>query len=372
MISVNSTKMHYKTNSLFKVLLPAALLLGLSCFYSCKEESAGTGVGFKLPEQGQTFSLGDEVKIEFNIPAGTTITSADYLLDGKKIGATTDGKPLSIKTDSLTLGYKLITAVVKAGGSTDTLTVNVEFKSPVKPSLFSYKVLNTYPHDTTSYTQGLEYHDGRFLESTGEYGESTLRWVDLETGKAQKKIDIDEKYFAEGSTLIGNQIVMLTWKENIGFVYDSKTFNQLSTFPYQNSREGWGLTYDGQKLLKSDGSNRIWFLNNKTFAEESYVDVYDNVGQVDQLNELEYIDGKLYANVYQTDKIAVIDPKNGVVLEYINLAGILPEKDKFANTDVLNGIAWDAKGKRLFVTGKKFDKLFHISLVASDKKSVAP
>jgi len=335
----------------------------MSVLFSCKEDASGDNVGFKFPEQGQSFALGEEIKLELNVSAGTVITSADYFLDGVKLGAQTDAKPLAVKTDGLTLGYKLLTAIVKAGAQTDTLTVNIELKSAVKPALFTYKVLNTYPHDTTSYTQGLEYHNGRFLESTGEYGESTLRWVNLETGKAEKKIKFDEKYFAEGSTLIDGKVIMLTWKENIGFVYDAKTFAQLKTFPYQNSREGWGLTHDDAKLIKSDGTSRIWFLNKDTYLEERFIDVYDNNGQVNQLNELEYIDGKIYANIYQTDKIAVIDPKNGIVLQYLNLAGILPAKDKFANTDVLNGIAWDAAGKRLFVTGKKFDKLFHISLV---------
>ena len=161
---------------------------------------------------------------------------------------------------------------------------------------------------------------------------------------------------------------MLTWLENVGFVYDGKSLALLDTFPYQNSREGWGLTFDGQQLIKSDGTNRIWFLNKDNYKEEQYIDVYDNNGAVDQLNELEYIDGKIYANIYQTDKIAVINPKNGAIEQYIDLTGILPDKDRFANTDVLNGIAWDAAGKRLFVTGKKFDKLFHIAVIPAGQK----
>ena len=254
------------------------------------------------------------------------------------------------------------------GSKKDTVTINIVLKSAVKPTEFSYKVINTFPHDTSSYTQGLEYHNGRLLESSGEYGFSTLKWVNLQTGKASPKIDLEKKFFGEGSTLIGDKIILLTWKEDIGFVYDAKSLKQLSTFPYQNSREGWGLAFDGKRIIKSDGTNRIWFLNKDTYQEESYIDVYDNNSQVDQLNELEYVDGKIYANIYQTDKIAVIDPKNGSVVSYIDLTGILPAKDRFPNTDVLNGIAWDAAGKRLFVTGKKFSKLFLIQLVPAASK----
>ncbi|MET1054504.1 MAG: glutaminyl-peptide cyclotransferase [Pedobacter sp.] len=343
----------------------AGVLVAITLISSCKNEGGKDQVpGFKIPEQGQTYGLGEEVKVQLDMPAESKVTNVSYLLDGKAIGSKTSKDPFTIQTADLSLGYKLISAVVDNGEKKDTVTINIVLKSAVKPAEFTYKLVNVFPHDTSSYTQGLEYHNGRFLESTGEYGESTLRWVALESGKALERIAIDKKYFAEGSSLVGDKIVMLTWKEDIGFIYDAKSLKQLSTFPYQNSREGWGLTYDGQHLIKSDGTNRIWFLNSTDYKEESYIDVYDNNGQVDELNELEYIDGKIFANIYQTDKIAVIDPKNGAVERYIDLTGILPAKDKFPNTDVLNGIAWDTAGKRLFVTGKKYPKLFQISLVA--------
>jgi glutamine cyclotransferase len=347
----------------------AGVLMVITLAGACKNEGSRNEVlGFKFPEQGQTYGLGEEVKVELDIPAESKVINVSYLVDGKAVGSKTNKDAFALKTADLSLGYRLISAVVDNGEKKDTVTINIVLKSAVKPAEFTYKVLNTFPHDTSSYTQGLEYHNGRFLESTGEYGTSTLRWVALETGKALERIDIDKKYFAEGSSLVGDKIVMLTWKEDIGFVYDSKSLKQLSTFPYQNSREGWGLTYDGERLIKSDGTNRIWFLNGTDYKEESYIDVYDNNGQVDELNELEYIDGKIYANIYQTDKIAVIDPKNGAVERYVDMSGILPAKDKFPNTDVLNGIAWDAVGKRLFVTGKKFSKLFQVELIPKGSK----
>lgn len=351
-----------------KLILSVSLLFSIT-LTSCKDEGHKTDIlSFKIPEQGQTYGLGEEVKVQMDLPAETKVSNVSYLLDGKAVGSKNNNEAFTIKTADLSLGYKLITAVVDNGTKKDTATINIVLKSAIKPTQFKYKVVNVFPHDTSSYTQGLEYHNGKFLESTGEYGSSTLRWVALESGKALQKIDIDKKYFAEGSSLVGDKIAMLTWQENTGFIYDAKTLKQTGTFPYQNSRQGWGLTYDGQRLIKSDGTNRIWFLNATDYKEESYIDVYDNNGQVDQLNELEYIDGKIYANIYTTDIIAIINPKSGAIESYINMAGLLPAKDRYANTDVLNGIAWDAAGKRLFVTGKKFSKLFQIELVPAGTK----
>ncbi len=358
--------MHFGQANTGKTLLTfcvLAILLSVTMTLSCKQENSNSYVRLKYPEQGAQVKHGEAIQIELEIPQDKKVVEAIYLVDGKVLGTQKDGSPFTLKSDGLSLGYRLLSAVVDDGTTKDTLTVNIEIKSALVPPVVGYKVINVFPHDTTSYTQGLEYHDGKFLESTGEYGFSTLRWVELKTGKALKKIDIDKKYFAEGVSMVGNKVILLTWQANRGFIYDAETFQQTGTFPYQNSREGWGLTYNGTQLIKSDGTNRIWFLNKDTFKEESFVEVYDHEGQVDQLNELEYVDGKIYANIYQTDKIAIIEPNSGMVERYINLSGILPAKDKFANTDVLNGIAWDAKGKRLFVTGKKFDKLFEIILV---------
>lgn len=338
------------------------LLAGVGLTISCAQEKSASYVSFKSPEQGAEVRAGEAMKVELDVPAGTTLKSTTYLVDGKTVGTSSEST-YELKTDSLPLGFRLLTAIVDAGDHKDTLTANIVVKSSIVPKQYVYEVKNVYPHDTASYTQGLEYHDGRLLESTGEYGHSKLRWVDLKTGKALQNVDIDPKYFAEGSTLVGNKIVMLTWESNMGFVYDAKTLQQTGSFPYGNSREGWGLAYDGQRLIKSDGTNKLWFLNKDTHKEESSIEVYDNEGQVVQLNELEYIDGKVYANIYQQDKIAIINPKSGAVEAYINLSGILSAKDRYPTTDVLNGIAWDAKGRRLFVTGKKYSKLFEIAIL---------
>lgn len=355
-----------KTNIKLSLLL--CLFAVIILFGSCNETVVNSAVSFKHPEQGQSFGLGDEVKVELDLPKGEVITSATYLLDGKTIETKSNAEPLVLKTEGLAVGYKIITAITENGTKKDTTTINIVLNSGRKPEQLGYKVVNIFPHDTSSYTQGLEYHEGRLLESTGLAGQSTLRWVNLQTGKSIQQVSIDKQYFGEGVALVGNRIAMLTWKGNMGFVYDAKTLEQTGSFPYQSSREGWGLCFDGTQLIKSDGTNRLYFLNKDNFNEESVIDVYDNKGPVNSINELEYIDGKVYANIYMTDVIVVIDPKSGIVEKSIDLSGLLAKgysrKSTDTNIDVLNGIAWDKKGKRLFVTGKKWPKLFEISLAA--------
>ena len=349
-------------------LIPVfCLAIGLLFVTSCKDKPVVNAIGFKLPEQGQSFGLGEEIKVQLDLPDGEKINSATYLIDGKPAGSSKDTKAVSLKTSGLAVGYRIITAIVDRDGQQDTATINVVMHSGIKPAQYTYKVIKTYPHDTTSYTEGLAYHDGRFLESTGEEGESTLRWVELATGKAIKRLDLDKKYYGEGSALVGDKVVMLTYKTNLGFVYDAKTFKQLDSFNYQTSREGWGLVFDGQHLITSDGSNRLYFMNKDTYKDEKVIDVFDDKGPVDMINELEYIDGKLYANLFTKNDVIVIDPASGIVEKRIDLYGLLPagyfKTDYAIGNNVLNGIAYDQVGKRLFVTGKRWPKLFQIELV---------
>jgi len=343
-------------------------ILSSSLISSCKNEpSAASSVSFKFPEQGQTVAIGKSIAIQLDVPQNMNLKSATYLIDGKKVAVKNTADSILIPTTNFSVGYKIITAIVVNGSAKDTITVNIVMLPGSKPELYSYKVKSVFPHDTSSYTQGLEYHDGRILESTGLDGSSTLRWVGLETGKTLQKADLDKKYFGEGSTLVGDKIVMLTWQNGIGLVFDAKTLVQKSSFPYQASREGWGLCFNGKELIKSDGSNRLYFLNKDTYEEERSIEVYDNDGPVNSLNELEYIEGKIYANVYTKDYIVVIDPNSGIVEKKIDLSRLLEKgynrKSTDTNIDVLNGIAWDRKNNRLFVTGKKWPKLFEITLV---------
>jgi glutamine cyclotransferase len=220
-----------------------------------------------------------------------------------------------------------------------------------------YEVVNVFPHDREAFTQGLVYRDGVLYESTGLKGRSSLRKVQLETGKVLQQIRLDSRYFAEGLTDWGNRLVQLTWETNIGFVYDLASFKQTGTFAYAG--EGWGLTHDGTRLIMSDGTPTLRFLDPATFRVVGSLQVKDGALPVEDLNELEYVEGEIYANVWTTDRIAVISPSTGLVSRWINLAGLLPAAQTTGDA-VLNGIAYDAAGKRLFVTGKLWPRLFEI------------
>lgn len=224
-----------------------------------------------------------------------------------------------------------------------------------------YRVIHAYPHDAQAFTQGLVYVDGHLYESTGLKGQSTLREDDLETGRVLKEVTVPSQYFAEGLTNWGNTLIQLTWQAHIGFVYDRGSFRLLRTFHYP--WEGWGLTQDGRHLILSDGSATLHFLNPETFAEIRSVRVTDHGKPVTELNELEYIHGEIYANVWMTDRIARISPDTGRVIGWIDLKGLLPEIEVRSSDEVLNGIAYDAARHRLFVTGKLWPRLYEIQVV---------
>jgi glutamine cyclotransferase len=231
----------------------------------------------------------------------------------------------------------------------------------------SYQVIHAYPHDPNAFTQGLEYRAGYLYEGTGLKGRSSLRKVQLETGKVLQAIDIDSQYFGEGITVINQQIIELTWQSEIGFVYDQSTFHQRRTLNYPG--EGWGLANDGQNIYMSDGTAQIRIWDPLTLQEKRRITVRDHDQPVLNLNELEWVRGEIYANIWQTDRIARISPVDGRVLGWIDMAGILPAADRTGNEDVLNGIAYDVLGNRLFVTGKLWPKLFEIKVVPAHRKN---
>ena len=226
---------------------------------------------------------------------------------------------------------------------------------------FGYTTVKVYPHDTHAFTEGLVYIDGNLYESVGLNSQSDLRKVDLETGKVIQRVSLADQYFGEGLTAVGEKLIQLTWQTKKGFVYDRDSFKVLKTFTYPT--EGWGLTYDGKRLIMSDGTPSLYFLDPLTQRRLGSLTVTGPDGPVRNLNELEYIDGQIYANIWQTERIVKIDPKTGKVTALIDLTGILPRTDMTASADVLNGIAYDEKGKRLFVTGKYWPFLFEIKLV---------
>jgi glutamine cyclotransferase len=230
--------------------------------------------------------------------------------------------------------------------------------------IYTYTVLNTYPHDPEAFTQGLIWKGGLLYEGTGLRGRSSLRKVELETGEIVQLYELPPQYFGEGITIFGDRIYQLTWQSRIGFVYDKDSFELLGEFQY--STEGWGITHDGERLIMSDGSATLHFLDPETLEEIGQVQVYDDSGPVIRLNELEYVEGEVYANIWQTDRVARIDPGTGRVTGWIDLSGLLGPEDYSPPVDVLNGIAYDAATDRLFVTGKLWPKLFEIAILPVD------
>jgi glutaminyl-peptide cyclotransferase len=225
---------------------------------------------------------------------------------------------------------------------------------------YGYRVVNRYPHDRTAFTQGLEYHDGFLYEGTGLNGRSTLRKVKLETGEVMQQVKLGNAFFGEGITVLPHEIVQLTWQSGMGFVYDRETLKMSRSFNYPG--EGWGLTNDGKRIFMSDGTAQLRRWDPATLQEQQRITVHDGSKEIVNLNELEWVKGEIYANVWTTDRIARISPEDGRVLAWINLAGLLEDSQR-ADADVLNGIAYDAAKDRLFVTGKLWPTVFEIQLV---------
>lgn len=229
---------------------------------------------------------------------------------------------------------------------------------------YSLEVVAEYPHDTESYTQGLFFHDGQMYESTGMHGRSTFRMVDMQTGQALKRLDFDNKYFVEGSVMWKGNLYILTWETKLAFVYDAETLEYKSTWKYP--REGWGITTDGKQLIASDGSAYLYFMD-ENFALDRKVRVTLEDMPVRLLNELEYIDGKIWANVYTSDEIVIINPKDGRIQGIVDCRGLLPKKLRTATTDVLNGIAYNPADGKIYLTGKNWPKLYEVRLVEKKK-----
>ncbi|MCL5877566.1 MAG: glutaminyl-peptide cyclotransferase [Candidatus Bathyarchaeota archaeon] len=222
---------------------------------------------------------------------------------------------------------------------------------------YTYQIINTYPHDTNAFTEGLIFHDGALFESTGGYGNSYLRRVDLASGSVLQEYALSSEFFGEGLTLVNGSLIQLTWLEHVGFVYDKETFSLLGNFSY--ATQGWGLTYDGAKLIMSDGSSTLYFIDPNSYTVTGQISVKDGDKAIHYLNELEYVNGDIYANIFMEQKIAVINPQTGLVKGWIDLTGIYQSSDSNA---VLNGIAYDAQNDRLFVTGKNWPNLYQIKI----------
>lgn len=343
----------------------SVLFLAVSLF-SCGNDSEEEESEFSLniAENKKEFKLGEELQAQVTADA-SQLDSVVFFLGETRLIKTT-GNELSYTFQNEKLGKWDLVAKIYDNGEVQQVSEEITLFNNSAPVTYTYEVINKYPHATDAYTQGLEFYEGELYESTGHYGESTLRKVDLQTGEVQRSIDIDDDYFAEGITILDGKLYMLTWKEDVGFVYDVETFEELEQFAYGESEQGWGFANDGEKFYKSDGTEKIWILNKGTLAEEEYIQTVTDRSISTKLNELEWVEGKIYANTYQKDGVAIINPENGAIEGVINFSGL---RDQLGNqsdldpvNDVLNGIAYNPETKKLYVTGKDWDTLFEVEI----------
>ena len=337
-----------------------ALALTATFITSCSE----TGYKFKLNTSKKT-TLGQKAAIKFEQLKGNKIDSVHLFVNKKRVNK--NETSIAINTTDFGVGKHLVTALAFYPNKSKKINNSIEILAKNAPAVYTYKIINTFPHDKDAYTQGLEFNDGFLYETTGRRGQSTLRKVAIKTGEILQKIDLDKKYFGEGMTILNNKIYWLTWKAKKGFVYDLETFKLEKEFSYGKSAEGWGLTNNGVELIKSDGTNKIWFLDSETLKEKRSIQVYTTDRSVADINELELINGKLYSNKWQKNTLVIIDIETGIAEGLADLRPLEKEMSKTQKLEpqdeVLNGIAYDKENDRLFVTGKNWGKLFEIKLI---------
>ncbi len=345
--------------------------LAVLALISCNGESTDTvdpdpitmTCAITAPSNGAGFVIGENVVFSVvATDADSSLKSIELFIDGKSMHTTAD---LQFDFDWSTVealgGTHTISAVAEDNkGRKISSGVSIRVVSDQAPIKYTKNVVNTYPHNPAAFTQGLVYEDGVLFEGTGLNGQSALRKVELATGKSLQEVPLAQEYFGEGITIFNNKIYQLTYTTNIGFIYDKSTFEKIGEFNY--SGEGWGLTHDSTHLIMSDGSSTIRFIDPETFNEVRRIVAFDNFGHVTKLNELEYINGEIYANIWEKEEIVKIDPATGKVLGVIDMSKMLAPSDIHSRLDVLNGIAYDRDKNLLLVTGKNWPKLFAIQL----------
>ncbi len=362
------------TDTSLRYLIPGILLsiCVMATFQSCNSGKRGD-FRARLASESKKIQFGDTLKVVVTKLDKGDEALLQYRREGKEI------EPDMVAWDSenrLHLGFAMESPPLGAqeisityGSESENTDQKLEFLllSDRAPALYGIRVLNAYPHDRTAFTQGLEFDGDTLLESTGQYGESTLRKVDFRTGKVLKKIDLPGDVFGEGITIWNDRVYMLTWKSNKGFVFDKNDLSQKAVFAYGASRQGWGLCHSEKEVYKSDGSRYLWILDPETLREKGKLELVTNTASFRKANELEYHEGKIYANVFGKFGIMIIDANTGAIEGVIDLSDLDPLIEKGASWDdvnnVLNGIAIHPERKSLFVTGKRWDKLFEIELV---------
>lgn len=343
-----------KHNLLATILL--ALTLG-SCGNSRKEKE--DYFSFDESNLKPLYQAGEKADFEIVNPENKTIDSIVYFANGQKLASVKGNEKFNLDLNGKKLGYQNIKALVYFEGDTVSTHTRIELASGITPKLLNYTVVNTYPHEVKAFTEGFEFFRDTLIESTGQHGNSYIAKIDYKTGKTIKKVDLAQQYFGEGITVINNKIYQLTWQNNEGFIYDANTLKKIKSFQYNKKVEGWGMTNDGKHIYHSDGTEKIWKMDPETQKLVDFVNVYTNDSKIKSVNELEWVDGKIYGNIWQKDAIAIIDPQSGAVEAVLDLSA-LRAKVTNPEAEVLNGIAYNKKTKTIFVTGKNWNKTFEI------------
>ena len=347
---------------LFTLVLSTLLFfLTMSC--NSKKATGSELFDITIKNIQKTYTPADNFKVSVVNKKSTTIDSLEYFFDSRKITSLNTNSDLTIDLKNEKLGNRSLEIKIYSGTTVYEISKKITVLSSITPKLYTYRILEEYPHDTNAYTQGLEFKNDTLYESTGQYKNSSLRKTNYKTGEIYTKISLDDAYFGEGLTILNEKIYQLTWREKTGFIYDLNTLRKTGSFVYGRSSEGWGLCQDGKSIYKSDGTQRIWRLNANTLNEESFIEIYTNSSRIKSVNELEWVNGKIYANIYLKDAIAIVDPKNGAVEGVIDLTS-LKNKVSVSNPkdEVLNGIAYNGEENTLYVTGKNWNKLFKIKI----------
>ena len=337
------------------VLFSSLFLIITSCGSTAKPSDL---FGIHLEGNKKDFSKGSTVGIALNNKKGVKVSKVSYFLEDDALQVS-NGK---ITLNPERLGSKMLKARIIYDDKEVEITKNIKVLAEKPPSIYTYEVINTYPHDINAFTQGLEFYNGVLYESTGIKGESSLRKVDFETGKILQQIDLDATLFGEGLTVLDNKVYLLTWQSGLGFVYNADSLEKTGSFTYGNSKEGWGLCNNGKELFKSDGSEKIWLLNPENLSETGYFTTVTNKSVFNKTNELEYVDGKIYANVWQKPSMMIIDAKSGAIEGVINFSGLKNRVKQHSKLDVLNGVAYHPERGTFFVTGKRWNKLFEVKI----------
>jgi len=340
----------------------AVILLGITLI-GCGDTKKSENSLFNIDDSAfpAHFLPQESISIGILNPNSKEIDSVAYFVNDKKVGSSKGAEKFKFELKNQKLGYQYLKATVYFGSDSSDATKRVEVVSNVEPKLLKYKIVNTYPHDTKAFTEGLEFHDGTLYESTGQKGDSYFRSVDYKTGKVIKQVDLPKEYFGEGITFINGKLFQLSWQENTGFIYDAKTLKLEKTFKYDKEIEGWGMTNDGKYIYRSDGTEKIWKMDPETQKLIDYINVYSGTSKIKAINELEYINGKFYVNVWQKDAIAVVNPTSGAVEGILNMSD-LRKFIKHPQAEVLNGIAYNPQTKTIFITGKYWEKMFEITV----------